>query len=69
MAGLDRWNMTGSASMTAAATEAMTVKLIANFLRQLAGTSWSGRELAALADEVEAGRRMVVYDPDYSGPN
>ena len=55
--------------MTAVATEAMAVKLIANFLRQLARTSWSGRELAELADEVEVGRRMVVYDPDYSGPN
>lgn len=69
MAGLDRWDMAGSASMTTAATEVVTVKLIANFLRQLAGASWSGRDLAELADDVESGRRLVVYDPDYSGRN
>lgn len=42
-----------------------TVKLVANFLRQLAGSDWSKKDLRALADLVEAGQRKVFFDPDY----
>ena len=42
-----------------------TLKLIANFLRQLAGTDWSGADLRELAAAVETGRRCVRFDPDF----
>lgn len=53
--------------MSGAHTEvdATTAKLVANFLRQLAGCNWSGAELRELADLVEAGQRRIVFDPDF----
>lgn len=42
-----------------------TVQLIANFLRQIAGTDWSKKDLAELADAVETGERKVIFDPNY----
>lgn len=45
--------------------DAATAKLVANFLRQLAGCDWSGAELRELADLVEAGQRRIVFDPDF----
>ena len=42
-----------------------TVKLIANFLRQLAGSDWSKGELMELASLVETGQRRIVFDPDF----
>lgn len=45
--------------------DATTAKLVANFLRQLAGCDWRGAELRELADLVESGQRRIVHDPDF----
>lgn len=42
-----------------------TAGLIANFLRQLSGTDWDGKDLAELASAVESGERKVRFDPDF----
>lgn len=54
------------APKTKAVTDKATVQLIANFLRQIAGTDWSKKDLKELADAVENGERTVIFDPDYS---
>lgn len=46
-------------------TDQVTARLVANFLRQIAGCDWSKKELSELADAVEAGERKVFFDPDY----
>lgn len=46
-------------------TDPATVKLVANFLRQLAGSDWSKKEPRELADLVETGQRRVSFDPDF----
>lgn len=40
-------------------------KLIANFLRQIAGSDWSRKELLELARVVASGERRVRFDPDF----
>lgn len=45
-------------------TDQDTVQLIANFLRQIAGTDWSKQDLSELADAVESGARKVFFGPD-----
>ena len=54
------------APKTKAVTDKSTVQLIANFLRQIAGTDWSKKDLGELADAVENGERTVAFDPDFS---
>lgn len=49
-----------------AVNDQATVQLIANFLRQIAETDWSKKDLKELADAVETGGRKVAFDPDYS---
>lgn len=51
--------------------DATTAKLVANFLRQLAGCDWSVAELRELADLVEAGNvgsfSILIFQSEKGG--
>lgn len=58
------WEVAWKASQQSSASPD-SARLVANFLRQIAGTDWSKNDLAELADAVETGARKVTLDLDY----